>query len=106
MKCAAFSCSRLKNHKFLNTVLWKSAHSTCVWVCGENDSDRRVDSRVVKHGDLIVAGGEARRIVVRVLDHQQDVSLTGAPPAIRRLGHQVVLNLPLSVQHGQSEELT
>lgn len=85
--------------------LWKSARRTCVWVCGEKDSDGRVDGRVVEHGDLVVAGGEARRVVVHVLDHQQDVGLTGAAPAVRRLGHQVVLDLPLPVQHRQSEEL-
>lgn len=79
---------------------------TCVRVLGIHHSDRRADSGVVEHGDLIVAGREAGRVVVHVLDHQQDVGLTGSTPAIRRLRHQVELHVPLTVQHGQREELT
>ena len=52
-----------------------------------------------------MAGGEARRVVVHVLDHQQDVRLAGAPAAIGGLGDQVVLALRLPVQHSQREQL-
>lgn len=84
----------------------RETQPTSVWVLGVYDSDGRSDGRVVKHGDLVVAGGEARWVVVHVLDHQQDVCLTRASPAICRLRHQIVLNHPLPVQHRQSEQLT
>lgn len=79
---------------------------TSVWVFGVYNSDGRSDRCVIKYGDLVVAGGEARWIIVHILDHQQDIRLARPPPAIRRLRHQVVLDLLLTVQHSQSEQLT
>lgn len=78
---------------------------TCVWVFGVYDGDRRADGGVVEHGDLVVAGREAGRVVVHVLDQEEDVGLAGATAAVRRLRHQVELDLLLTVQNGQSEQL-
>lgn len=79
---------------------------TNVGVPGVDDGDGRVDGRVIKDGDLVVAGGEARGVIVHVLDHQQDVRLARPTAAVRRFCNQVVLHLRLPVQNRQSEELT
>lgn len=83
----------------------KTEPLTGVGVFGVDDGDGRSDRGVVEHGDLVVAGEEARRVVVHVLDQQHDVRLTRPPPSVRRLGHQVVLDLTLTVQHGHGEQL-
>lgn len=78
---------------------------TSVRVTGVEDGDGRSYGCVVKHGNGVGALGEVRRVVVYILDHQQDIGLTGPPTAVRRLGHQVVLGLLLPVQLSQTEEL-
>lgn len=79
---------------------------TCVCVGGVHGGNGRAHRRVVEHGDLVVAGGEVRRVVVHVLDHEQDVGLTGPTPAVCRFHHEVELRVRLTIQSSPGEQLT